>query len=935
MMVHYRKKLLFNPIILQLFLIFVFSTPLFSNTTTSSINTRKYIDLATDKVEITYPQKYFSITLEVVQGNGPQVLWKLTPPLDNNWLGLEFYSGILPTNEGVRTKKVTCEIDWSQFNAGEIKTLDLTLTDDYLNTESTFTVYAYNNSLESHFDDIVTPTMPVTASSTFDVQFSPSNITVSEHLKVWGSEHTTTPEWIFIDLGEVTMINGIAIEWFENYFAREFDIGISDDGVAWSIIDRATSKTNANYVLLKDYSCRFVGVLLKKRNDYVYAIDRFKVYKTRSDRVVPDIIDVDALNIKNDDINRLNSYKSIYGYSTYIFLAACYEGIKIYQEMPIYIKSVDTGGKTISVCGQNNYLYALNDKQGVQIYEIVNGCDLELRSTVEISKNLLLLKANGNTLYVIDTARKLHSIDITDVLNPQITLSFNLPLFDDTPGLNFFGDKIYVNIASKLYEYNLTNFADSTEYEYNYAIDNIVLSFDEEASTDCFYVTDTTNTLRKYTLDDLTIPYKELKIPTEMDIDKFCVYDTYIYALVYQMVNNELNYFFHVFSEAPDLINPGEYILKSESAKNINQELDLLDGVLGNLVISEYVFSSIFRLRKRIFLSLNEAGMLTYLIRDPKDPSILKMPTVDSMYLRTRKVNVFQNNVYVNTYNQTSAKTDNLRQSLQIFDVTSDTSPDIVSTIGTDAFLITNYGHNLFFQSPTNNELIIYDYADKQNPTLAGKILLENKGTVKKILFYKSFLLCLYELELPPSRAHWLLIYDIDGLPVKTPKKILETEIVFNKYSEDMVLKDDFLYIDAYDKIKLFSLADMQMLPVGGVYDYISKGTKLSIDNVYLYATSSSSNTMYIVDISNPYDPKLINKINSKDINNSIVYSNYIYTPYGDSLKVQNISNPYNLKYSKAIKLPGYIKDIIIEKNKLYVSMDDCGFAIIDDKRGN
>lgn len=119
----------------------------------------------------------------------------------------------------------------------------------------------------------------VSVSSSFSADFPPSNITDGNAATVWGTEHSITNQWFYIDLERMTDIQGLRIHWFDTYYAKAYDIALSNDLKTWNFVFKTTKGTAGTTELIAGTTvpCRYIGVLLKSSPNGIYAVSEFEV----------------------------------------------------------------------------------------------------------------------------------------------------------------------------------------------------------------------------------------------------------------------------------------------------------------------------------------------------------------------------------------------------------------------------------------------------------------------------------------------------------------------------------------------------------------------------------------------------------------------------------------------------------------------------------
>ncbi|MEU4191918.1 discoidin domain-containing protein [Kribbella sp. NPDC026611] len=122
---------------------------------------------------------------------------------------------------------------------------------------------------------------PVTASSYQQVgngaPYPPSNVTDGNPTTRWASDWSD-PQWIQVDLGQVTAFDRIQLIW-ESAYARAYRVEVSDDGSNWRQI-YATTDGNGDVDDVTGGSGRYVRLTGTQRGTgYGYSLYEFGIYK--------------------------------------------------------------------------------------------------------------------------------------------------------------------------------------------------------------------------------------------------------------------------------------------------------------------------------------------------------------------------------------------------------------------------------------------------------------------------------------------------------------------------------------------------------------------------------------------------------------------------------------------------------------------------------
>ena len=97
---------------------------------------------------------------------------------------------------------------------------------------------------------------------------------------LWRSKGSTD-EWVYVDLGGVSSIDKVVLDWNKEGFATAYDIQISDDAKQWlSVYSTDTGKGSEETCTFPTATATYVRLLCKKSNASVFALSEMEVYGT-------------------------------------------------------------------------------------------------------------------------------------------------------------------------------------------------------------------------------------------------------------------------------------------------------------------------------------------------------------------------------------------------------------------------------------------------------------------------------------------------------------------------------------------------------------------------------------------------------------------------------------------------------------------------------
>jgi beta-glucosidase len=203
-----------------------------------------------------------------------------------------------------------------------------------------------NNAISSTFSVYPAPSVnlalgkDVTVSSVETAAYPGSNAVDGNRGTRWSSAFAD-PQYLIVDLGEVTHFNTINIYW-ETAYAKDYTIQISDNGLSWTTLATITNGIGGMDAIQKVADARFIKMNGTSRGtQYGYSIFEFEVYN------VADTIQYIAPSTLKPSAYRLDqNYPNPFNPSTRIAFNLPYESkvkIKVYAITGELVKELVNG----------------------------------------------------------------------------------------------------------------------------------------------------------------------------------------------------------------------------------------------------------------------------------------------------------------------------------------------------------------------------------------------------------------------------------------------------------------------------------------------------------------------------------------------------------------------------------------------------------------
>ena len=119
----------------------------------------------------------------------------------------------------------------------------------------------------------------VTASSSYAGKPSENAVDGSTNT-YWrsGSLSSGNPAWLRVDLGAAMPVGRVIVRWKQSYYAKSYEVQVSNDEVNWTPAYNATGKSGDQTFNFSPTSARCVRLYFKKNNKSSYQLSEFEVY---------------------------------------------------------------------------------------------------------------------------------------------------------------------------------------------------------------------------------------------------------------------------------------------------------------------------------------------------------------------------------------------------------------------------------------------------------------------------------------------------------------------------------------------------------------------------------------------------------------------------------------------------------------------------------
>lgn len=237
--------------------------------------------------------------------------------------------------------------------------------------------------------------------------------------------------------------------------------------------------------------------------------------------------------------------------------------------------------------------------------------------------------------------------------------------------------------------------------------------------------------------------------------------------------------------------------------------------------------------------------------------------------------------------------------------------------------------------------LTIIDIFNPLNPVKTGSVGLTQYGNTIDILGD-------YAYATVESLGNSFYIVDIKDK--QNPIRIESSKIRFNNKAHAVAVSGNYAYIGLENDIIGFRVVDISnpnapkqvaQLDVdeyGG--NYRNNINSIILNGIFAYAgTEDEKNQLKVINISNPLNPTIINRLDvGGEINDLVISKNYMYAAVDEThagLAVINISNPLAPKLAYTRDIYGKGNGIDADENNVYIAVETSNEGLVITNTGN
>ncbi len=146
-------------------------------------------------------------------------------------------------------------------------------------TERAYSFYGYSlYEFEVYGKPNLALNKPAVSSSNETSEFTANKAVDGNPSTRWSSLYSN-PQWIYVDLGQITRINNVQLNW-ENAYAKGYKIQVSNDASTWTdVYTTTTGNGGIDDIYFEPTKARYVRMLATERGTvYWYSLYEFRVY---------------------------------------------------------------------------------------------------------------------------------------------------------------------------------------------------------------------------------------------------------------------------------------------------------------------------------------------------------------------------------------------------------------------------------------------------------------------------------------------------------------------------------------------------------------------------------------------------------------------------------------------------------------------------------
>lgn len=252
--------------------------------------------------------------------------------------------------------------------------------------------------------------------------------------------------------------------------------------------------------------------------------------------------------------------------------------------------------------------------------------------------------------------------------------------------------------------------------------------------------------------------------------------------------------------------------------------------------------------------------------------------------------------------------------SVLIFDVSNPASPALLGTYLTPNSALSVTTDTSYAYVAENGYMRVVDVTVPSTPVVVG---MYSTGTTRAITKAGSYVYV----------VNWR--HHVEILDVSTPS----SPAFVNSYGKvdnpnDVMVVGNYSYVaDNFANLRVVDVSN-PFLPVQtGFVDTPLNAMNLDISGNYAYVAHSGG--LYILNITNPYNPMVISSLTYNMTSGIDYYNNYVYVVGSGGLKIINVSDPVHPQ-EVGLLASGSGNRVVVSNNYVYIAQGTSGLMVVD-----
>lgn len=532
-----------------------------------------------------------------------------------------------------------------------------------------------------------------------------------------------------------------------------------------------------------------------------------------------------------------------------------------------------------------NYMYALTNREGVNIYDISNPVNPTFIKKFRNSSEISSIYVHGSNLFIADPSKKVYIYDLTSPTSP--TLVSGVEPYYDVDHMISDGTHLYAVAYNRLYIYNISDISNPTLAGVSYGMLSASTRGIALQGTTLFTAEQTAG-LRIIDVSDPSAASEITNFTGITSPQKIVVSGNYAYI-------NGYTSGLHI-TDISDLSNPSIVQTYSTSGRVIS-DFDLQD--------------------EHIYLTVDDfLSDLNFRVLDVSTPSspVLVTSLITDNFIDDLLIN--DNHIYLGLSSS----------GIKVVDISTPSAANLVTNLQNfsgqvrQVELIGNYVY-----IADKKELQVYNITNPAVPTYVTTYTIDttysSSGSINTITVDGSY------AYLAIGNAGMEII-DISNPASPVHVSVIDSTPSGNVY--EIAVSGNYAYLADYDEGLIVVDISTKTSPtqVGSYSTSFARGVKVSGSHVFV---SDTTDGYLVLDVSTPSSPTLASTVATPSLKSVINGSLAYMFPWGsENLYIYDISDPTNLTELSITTTSSDILDIALYGDYVFIANSSAAISIYD-----